>query len=262
MARDLSVNRLEQKFDMPYPGRALNEPGREIDPAIRSLVRDMRAYDEASRHHKLIEEAQAKAQKIADYGYSLDRAVRDWRNHAHYVDHALKRVYLAPEEARARLAELELARGQDAVTRALGERPEQFGRLRTVEERGLLGLTRHNDAPARTDARRLGLTLNEYRQAEQALRPLLADSRGALTEDPLSAAEHAAAVARERSQAHVRELQEAGRSLPDRRVLQRTTGELTATLSPPEMRLLRTFVTDAQARLAVKFREIGHELER
>ncbi len=259
VARDLSVNRLEQKFDAPYPGRALNEPGREIDPAIRSLVRDIRTYDEATRHHNRVEEAQANAHAIADHGHAVDSAARGWRSRAQDVDRALGRVYQRPDEARARLGEWEHARGKDAVARALADRPEEFGQLRTVEERGLL-FTRYNDTQARGDAQRVGHALNEYREAEQGLRALLGRTGGPLTEDRVSAAEHAAAVARESAQAAVHESHESGRHLPDRRVLQQTIGELTASLSPPEMRLLRTFVTDAQVRLAVQFRELVREL--
>jgi hypothetical protein len=107
VARDLSVNRLEQKFDAPYPGRALSEPGREIDPAIRGLVRDVRAYDEVTRQAKALGEAEARSGEAADHAYALERAASDWRNRADDVTRALGRVYQAPEDARARLAELE-----------------------------------------------------------------------------------------------------------------------------------------------------------
>ncbi|HWW86869.1 MAG TPA: relaxase/mobilization nuclease domain-containing protein [Vicinamibacterales bacterium] len=259
VARDLSVNRLEQKFDAPYPGRALNEPGREIDPAIRGLVRDIRAYDEAARHHNALGEAEARARDAAEHVHTLERASRDWRNRADDVARAFGRVYQAPEDARARLAELERANGKEAVTRELHDRPEQFGRLRTVDRPGVLGLVRRDDAPARAEARQLGVAIDDYRKSEQTLRSHLRPG-GELTQDRVVTAERAAGIARDRAEGAVRELHEAGRNLPDRRALQRTIGELASTLSAPESRLLRTFVTDAQSRLVTKFKGIVREI--
>lgn len=259
VARDLSVNRLERKFDAPYPGTALSEPGREIDPAIRSLVRDIRAYDEVTRHEKALGEGEARAREAADHAHKLERATRDWRSRADDLTHALGRVYQAPEEARARLAELEHVHGKEAMTRALHERPERFGKLQTVDHPGLLGLVRRDDGPARMEARHLGVEMDGYRKAEQSLRSHLG-TRGELTRDLVETAERAAGIARDHADGAVRELHDAGRNLPDRRVLQRTIGELGASLSTAETRLLRTFVTDAQARLAAKFVGIAREM--
>ena len=271
VARDLSVNRLEQKFDAPYPGKALSEPGREIDPAVRSLVRDIRAYDEVTRHEKALGEAEARAHDAADRSHKLDRATRDWHNRADDVTQALGRVYEAPEQARARLVELERTHGKEAVTRELRDRPEQFGKLRTVDHAGLIGLFRHDDAPARTEARHLVVAIDDYRKAEQGLWSHLG-TRGEVTRDLVETAERAAGIARDRADSAVRELRDAGHNLPDRRVLQRTIGDLGASLSTAETRLLRAFVTDAQARLTAKFvgvvreialgRDRGHELGR
>jgi hypothetical protein len=73
-------------------------------------------------------------------------------------------------------------------------------------------------------------------------------------------AQRAAAIARDRAQGTVHELREAGRNLPDRRALQRTIGDLASALSPAESRLVRTFVTDAQAQLMAKFKGIALEI--
>ena len=259
VARELSVNRLERKFDAPYPGRALSEPGREIDPAIRGLVRDIRAYDEATRHAKALGEAETRSREAAEHAHAIERASRDWRNRADDVTRALGRVYQTPEDVRARLAELEHARGKDAVTRELHDRPEQFGRLRTVDRPGVLGLVRRDDAPARAEARQLGVAIDDYRKSEQSLRSHLRPG-SELTRDLVDTVERAAGIARDRADSNVSALREAGRDLPDRRVMQRTIGELASTLSAPESRLLRTFVTDAQARLVTKFVGIGREI--
>jgi hypothetical protein len=259
VARDLSVNRLEQKFDAPCPGKALNEPGREIDPAIRGLVRDIRAYDEVTHYAKALGEAEARSREAADHAYALERAARDWRNRADDVTRALGRVYQAPEDARARLAELERAHGKEPIARELHDRPEQFGRLRTVDRPGVLGLVRRDDAPARADARNLGVAIDDYRRSEQSLRSHLR-SGGELTRDLVDTAQRAAGIARDRAESRVRELRDAAQNLPDRRALQRTIGELASTLSAPESRLLRTFVTDAQARLVAKFKGIVREI--
>jgi hypothetical protein len=259
VARDLSVNRLEQKFDAPYPGRALNEPGREIDPAIRGLVRDIRAYDEVTHHAKALGEAETRSREAAEHAHALDQAVRDWRNRTDDVTRALGRVYQAPEDARARLAELERAFGKEAVTRELHDRPEQFGRLRTVDHPGVLGLIRRDDTPARAEARNLGVAIDDYGKSEQALRSHVR-SGGELTRDLVDTVQRAAGIACKRAESNVGELREAGRNPPDRRVLQRTIGELASTLSAPESRLLRTFVTDAQARLVAKFKGIALEI--
>lgn len=259
LARDLSVNRLEQRFEAPYPGKALNQPGREIDPAIRSLVRDVRAYDEVLRHEKTLGEAEARAREAADHAHRLDRAVRDWRNDVDDVTHALGRVYQAPEDARARLAEFERAHGKEAVTRELHNRPEQFGRLQTVEHPGLVGLIRRDDRPARAEARNLGVAMDDYRKSEQSLRPHL-HSTGEMTRDLVDTAQRAAGIARDRAESAVHELRDVGKQLPDRRVLQQTIGDLKASLSTAESRLLRTFITDAQARLAAKCVSIVREI--
>ena len=258
VARDLSVNRLEQKFEAPYPGRALNEPGREIDPAVRSLVRDIRSYDEVTRHEKALAGAEARSGEATEHARQLDRAVRDWQHRADDVTRALGRVYQAPEEARARVADFERAHGKETVTRQLHDRPEQFGHLLTVDRPGLL-LTRRDDGPARTEARQLDAALDDYRVAEQAVRSHVR-STGELTRDLVDTAQRAAGIARDRAQSDVRELRDAGKDLPDRKVLQRTIGELASTLSAAESRLLRTFVTDAQARLVAKFKGIALEL--
>lgn len=260
IARDMSVNRLERKFDAPYPGRALNEPGREIDPAIRSLVRDTRAYDEATRHQKALAEAEGRAREAADQAHALERTAREWRHRAQDVDRALGRVYQTPDEARTRLAELERAHGVDVVKTVLHEQPEHLGMLRTVERPGILGLSRRDDGPAREHARGLAVSLDDYRKAEQALRPVLGHTRGAVTDDLVSTAERAISIARDRADSNVRELTEAGRNLPDRRVLQRSIGELASTMSPTEMRILRNFITDVQARLVTKFKSIALEI--
>ena len=259
VARDLSVNRLEQKFEAPYPAKALSEPGREIDPAVRSLVRDIRAYDEVTRHEKALGEAEARAREAADHAQKLDRATREWQNRADDVTRALGRVYQAPEDALAKLAELEGTQGKDAVVRALHDRPEHFGKLRTVDHPGLVGLFRHDYAPARAEAGHLGVAIDDYRKAEQGLRSHLG-TRGEVTRDLVETAERAAGIARDRADSAVRELRDAGRNLPDRRVLQRTIGELGASLSAAETRLLRAFVTDAQARIAAKFVGIAREI--
>jgi len=77
---------------------------------------------------------------------------------------------------------------------------------------------------------------------------------------PEATVQRAAGIACKRAESNVGELREAGRNLPDRRVLQSTIGELASTLSAPESRLLRTFVTDAQARLVAKFKGIALEI--
>jgi Relaxase/Mobilisation nuclease domain len=259
VARDLSVNRLEQKFDAPYPGKALNEPGREIDPAVRSLVRDIRAYDEVTRHDRALGEAETQAHEAAEHAHRLDRAARDWRDRADDVTRALGRVYQAPEDARARLAELERTHGKEAVMRELHDRPEQFGRLRTVDRPGVLGLTRRDDAPARAEARHLGVAIDDYRNSEQTLRSHLR-SGGEVTRDLVDTAERAAGIAHDRAKGAVGELRDVSRNLPDRKALQRTIGDLASSLSTAESRLLRTFVTDAQARLVAKFKGIALEI--
>jgi hypothetical protein len=258
VARDLSVNRLEQKFEAPFPGKALNEPGREIDPAVRSLVRDIRSYDEVTRHERALDAAELRAGEAAEHAHRLDRAVRDWRQRAEDVSRAIGRVFQAPEEARARLAEFERVHGKEAATRQLHDRPEQFGRLQTVDHPGVL-LTRRDDGPARAEARQLGVALDDYRASEQSVRSHVRSS-GQLTPDLVDTAQRAAAIARDRAQGTVHELREAGRNLPDRRALQRTIGDLASALSPAESRLVRTFVTDAQAQLMAKFKGIALEI--
>jgi hypothetical protein len=118
---------------------------------------------------------------------------------------------------------------------------------------------RRDDAPARAEARNLGVAIDDYRKSEQVLRSHVR-SGGELTRDLIDTTQRAAGIARERADSNVSELREAGRNLPDRRALQRTIGELASTLSAPESRLLRTFVTDAQARLVAKFKGIALEI--
>jgi len=258
VAPDLSVNRLERKFDAPYPGKALNAPSREIDPAVRSLVRDIRSYDEATRHEKALGEAETRSSEAAEHAHQLDRAVRDWRNRADEVTHALSRVYQNPEEARRLLTDLERERGKDAIVRELRDHPEQFGHLRTVDRQGLL-LTRRDPGPARAEAPQLGAALDDYRASEQTVRSYVR-STGELTRELVDTAQRAAGIARDRARGNVQELRNAGKDLPDPRVLERTIGDLASSLSPAELRLVRTFVTDAQARLIAKFKGLTLEL--
>ncbi len=263
VARDLSVKRLEEKFEAPYPGKALNEPGREIDPAVRSLVRDIRSYDEVNRHSTALSEAEARAGEASEHAHQLEHAVRDWRHRADDLSHALGRVYQTPEAARTQLADFERVHGKEAVTRQLRDHPEHFGRLQTVDRPGLL-LTHRDPGPARAEARQLGAALDDYRASEQGVRSLVR-SKGELTPDLVDTAQRAAGIVRDRAQSTVRELRDAGQNLPDRKVLQRTIGDLASSLSPAELRLVRSFVTDAQAQLVAKFKGIvleialGHE---
>jgi hypothetical protein len=118
---------------------------------------------------------------------------------------------------------------------------------------------RRDDTPARGEARQLGVAIDDYRKSEQSLRSHLRPG-GELARDLVDTAQRAAGIARDRAEGTVRELRDAGQNLPDRRVLQRTIGELASTLSAPESRLLRTFVTDAQARLVAKFQSIVREI--
>jgi hypothetical protein len=123
------------------------------------------------------------------------------------------------------------------------------GRRRVAWENGVgrcRGVTRRDDTAARTEAPHIGRRLEDYRRAAQALRSQLM-TRGELTQDLVETVERAAAIARERAESHFRELREAGRKLPDRLALQRTISELSRALSPAETRILRTFITDAQA---------------
>jgi len=263
VARDLSVRRLEEKFEAPYPGKALNDPGREIDPAVRSLVRDIRSYDEVNRHRKALGEAEARASEASEHAHQLEHAARDWRRRADEVSRSLGRVYQTPEQARTRLADFERVHGKEAVTRQLRDHPEQFGQLQTVDRAGLL-LTHRDPGPARAEARQLGAALDDYRASEHSVRSLVR-SKGELTPDLVDTAQRAAGIARDRAQSAVRELRDAGQNLPDRKVLQRTIGDLASSLSPAELRLVRSFVTDAQAHLVAKFKGIvleialGHE---
>jgi len=148
--------------------------------------------------------------------------------------------------------------GKEAVTRQLRDDPEHFGRLQTVDRPGLL-LTRRDNGPARAEARQLGAALDDYRASEQTVRSHVR-SKGELTPDLVDTAQRAAGIARDRTQSAVHELRDAGKDLPDRKALQRTIGDLASSLSPAELRLVRTFVTDAQERLVAKFKGIVLEI--
>jgi hypothetical protein len=147
VARDLSVNRLEERFDAPFPGRALKEPSREIDPTIRGIVRDLRSYDEINQHRAAVKEAETQAREISDRAYELNQAARDWRSRSEDLSRDLSRVYRSPEEARALIVDFARTHGADAAAQALREHPDAFGTFRTVERPVVLGFTRLDDTP-------------------------------------------------------------------------------------------------------------------
>lgn len=183
--REASRGKLERRFEMSlteYRARQRDVEG--LSPNAQEVVRDLHTLDrrrwlkgDLAGEGERVEAARAR---LAEQRWARERADRASRA----FGAALDEIYQEPVKARAGFEERVRRQGPDRAAEQMRERPEQFGRLREVEQRRLFGLARTYDpSQARDRARNaaeLGReaavaasaapTMAELTRAEQALR--------------------------------------------------------------------------------------------
>ena len=172
------------------PGKGAPGVGRDPAPSLaertladRATHRDIRPGGRLDRLADLVAERQRVTRLRAENGHAraaLDRvqgrtarAARAAQVRAHQANRAftdaLGRVYADPVAAGQRFDGLANREGPEAAARAMAERPERFGSLRTAETRRAFGLAKRPTTDAAragaAEAGRLGATYAHARRA-------------------------------------------------------------------------------------------------
>jgi hypothetical protein len=182
--REASRGKLERRFGTSLAEhRARQRDVEGLSPNAQEIVGDLHILDRRrwlkADLARASEQVEATRARLAGQRWASERA--DSASRA--FEAALDGVYQEPAKARAGFEERARREGPGRAAEAMRENPEQFGRLREVEQRRLFGLARTYDAsPARDRARNaaeLGReaavamaaapTATELARAEQAL---------------------------------------------------------------------------------------------
>jgi hypothetical protein len=258
VARDLSLHRLEQKFEVPYPGLGPRQPGRDVDPAVRSIVRDVRLHAEISAHEKEYDVAVATASEASVRVQGVRMAVEDWQRQKEDVRSQARTAYVDPTAARDALLASLRAEGLARTTALLRDRPEAFGALRAVERKAALGLlTVRDTTAAQTAAHHLVQDVQRLHLSETRLREQMGIAGPSVDQQAIERTARQAQEAHERARTRVDELRQIGEGRPSLRTVERAIGDVAAALEPRELRQLRLFLTDPGALLVAKARDLA-----
>ena len=161
VGRDLSLRRLEERFDAPYPNREqlhgvavgaqaeLSQTAAALAATIRQHERVGALGREQYRADLEVLDLHSRRDRLADAVRSIHRASDDF-------DGALRLVYQEPEAARQRIHDAAKTEDTPQLAASLRHEPQRFGVLQSEVERHLLGLlTTHDDSKARTFAHRV-----------------------------------------------------------------------------------------------------------
>jgi hypothetical protein len=177
VGRDLSLRRLEERFNTPYPNReqlrgapasALAELGRKA----AALASNVREYERVATLGRAQCRAELEVLALQSDRDGLADAVRAINRASDAFNRALQLVYQEPEGARQRIRESTLAGESAQLAASLRQEPQRFGTLRTEEERHAFGLlTTQDDSKARAAAHQMSrlwtdLTNHEQRASE------------------------------------------------------------------------------------------------
>lgn len=183
--REASRGKLERRFGMSlaeYRTRQRDVDG--LSPNAQEIVRDLHTLDQRrwlkGDLARASEEVEAGRARLSEHRWARERADRASRA----FEAALGGVYQEPVKARATFEERARKQGPGRAAEAMRKRPEEFGRLREVQQRRLFGLARTYDASQARDRARnaaeLGReaavaaaaapTMTELTRAEQGLR--------------------------------------------------------------------------------------------
>ncbi len=266
VARDLSLRRLEERFRTPYPGREEEQLRRE--PPTRDVVQLQGALAEYERVAALEQErtratdglyvAQTRERDLDDAMRRLGRAEQD-------LDRALASVYREPPAAREAFRRAVAHDGLDRSAEWLRVDPERFGALRTTDRRRAFGLgVARDDTPARLAAPRAAYCGQVLAEAEEGAAALAKRE----VPDPVEAGlgpwiARARALVGERiaaAQTRLEQLKEEIRRAPHRDLLERSIARVVGRLEPREIAQFRRLVTETQAIIAFKVREVAKDI--
>jgi hypothetical protein len=261
LARDFSVNRLEEKFETPYPGFGPRAPGRDVDPAVRSLVRDVRRHDEIVRHRDAVDQAQEAANRAERAYYNARHVAENWTRSLDDIGSRLRDVYVDPAAARnALLAQLRTD-GLARTTETLRQHPEAFGALQGVERKAAFGLITVLDTwQAQQTVERLVDPVRYAHDQEVRLREHFGITDPAPSRAAVDRAIADAGTAHAQARTVVDELRTAGEKLPALASVDRAIGDLASALDPRELRSLRLYLTDPQALVVSQLRGTAMDL--
>ena len=261
VGREFSLSRLEQKFELPYPGLGPRQPGRDVDPTIRTIVRDVRQHTEVTRHREEYDRASANAQEAAQRAHTVRQTVEEWTRDLDHLKSDLRRAYVDPAAARDGLVSHLRSAGMERTASVLRTQPETFGALRSEDRKAVLGLVTVSDtSQARREAGHLVDAVRQLDQLEKRIREQLSITDPSLPRPLIDRAIENAATAYKEAQARVDELKKIGDGLPSLKHVERAIGDLAQALEPREIRTLRLFLTDPQALLVSKLRGVAMDL--
>ena len=173
VGRDLSLRRLEERFNTPYPNReqlrgAPVSAQTELSPGAATLATNIHEYErvttvgrEQYRTELEVLELSSDRDRLADAVRAINRASDDFSR-------SLRIVYLEPEAARQRIRERAQTDESAQVAVSLRQEPQHFGALRTEAERHALGLlTTQDDSKARAAAHHMAREWTDLAAHEQ-----------------------------------------------------------------------------------------------
>lgn len=158
IGRDLSLRRLEERFDVPYPNReqlsgAPLRAQAELSPLAAEIAATAREHERVSALSRVHTELEQVGAQLHARSFRFDDAIRAIDRARHDVDRALTLVYRDPEAAREQMRGGQASGDPAKLAMVLRQTPEQFGALRTVETSRAFGLvSAQDDGKARTSA--------------------------------------------------------------------------------------------------------------
>ncbi len=156
VARDLSLARLEARFGIRYPaddGHLTAIERQRLSPAVTEIVGALDAHEAGERLRGEHERLSSELRVAIAFKHQLASATERVTKVADDFDRDLARVYHDPKLARERFEQLVTTAGHTRALDTLGERPEQFAALNTVDQKRVLGiLIVADDTVARTAA--------------------------------------------------------------------------------------------------------------
>jgi len=173
VGRDLSLRRLEERFDTPYPNReqlrgAPVSAQAELGPEAATLARNVREYERVATLGRAQYRAELEVLELHSDRDRLANAVRAINRANDDFNRALRLVYLEPDGARQRIRESVIAGESAQLAASLREEPQRFGTLRTEAERHAFGLlTTQDDSQARAAAHQMARAWTDLTNHEQ-----------------------------------------------------------------------------------------------
>ena len=277
---ELDEARDHPRLDLVSEGRTREEavPASPNRPTrIEELTTQLRSADRVVELTRDLYSAEIDTTAARARAGQLAEAARRKETASNAFDQALTAVYKDPIRARRDFLPMAERSGLDEATKALRDRPEQFGSLVTVERPRAFGLGRTpDDAPARSAAPGAAAKGRDFIEAAKAadalalrLHPRAPEATAsrdpadmharvipAITV-PATRVEPALEMARtdvQRATAREATIKHELRALPDRGDLERRILDLLDRMTPRELRQLRRALTAPQVAVVLKLK--------